>query len=191
MVDINLKETLANLGLKQTELARLISVSPRAVSQWANGDVKLPGPVTAYLRLLKSLSPDQRANELVRISGRPKMLDEGLYSVSYFEPQATEPCEASGLAVFRSGKILGSDRLGGVFTGSYAYDDKRQTNKLHVRMNVPTGGVLVTGFKAGVNGAVLDIAGSFDRAAPTSLATVDVGGTAIDVRLTYLGALPH
>jgi len=191
MQSANLKDSLKQLGLKQIELAQLISVSPRTITQWASGDVTLPGPVTAYLHLLKTLSPIQRATELARIKGRPKMLDEGVYTLTYFGTDCDQPCIASGLAVLRSGKILGSDRLGSVFTGSYAYDDTRQTNTVHVRLKVPDGGVLVTGFAAGSEGVTLEIAGSFERAAPTSTSTVEVEGNPVDVRLTYLGALPH
>ncbi len=191
MADISLKDSLKQLGLKQIELAQLISVSPRTISQWTSGDVALPGPVTAYMHLLKTLTPIQRATELARVKGRAKMLDDGVYSLTYFGADCEQPCSASGLAVLRSGKILGSDRHGGVFTGSYAYDAARKTNTVHVRLKVPDGGVLVTGFAAGSEGVTLDIAGSFERAAPTSTATVEVEGAPVDVRLTYLGALPH
>jgi len=191
MADVSLKDSLKQLGLKQIELAQLISVSPRTVSQWAGGDVALPGPVTAYLHLLKTLTPIQRATELARIKGRAKMLDDGVYTLTYFATDCAQPSIASGLAVLRNGKILGSDRLGSVFTGSYAYDATRQINTVHVRLKVPDGGVLVTGFAAGSEAVTLEIAGSFERAAPTSTATVDVEGAPVDVRLTYLGALPH
>lgn len=191
MADLNLKDTLKQLGLKQIELAGLLSVSPRTVSQWASGDTARPGPVSAYLRLLSNLTPQQRTKELARIQGRQNMLDEGLYDLTYFWTKSDEPCIANGLAVLRSGKILGSDRLGGVFKGSYTFDNVRQTNTVHVRLKVPDGGILLTGFSAGAEGAVVDISGTFDRAAPTSTSTVDVEGQPLDVRLTYLGALPH
>ena len=191
MPDLNLKDTLKRLGLKQIELAKLITVSPRTVSQWASGDAALPGPVAAYLRVLANLAPDQRADEIARIKGRPKMLDDGVYTLTYIGRQRDEPCIASGLAVLRAGKILGSDRLGGVFTGSYAYDSTRETNIVHVRLKVPDGGILVTGFAAGSEGATLDITGAFERAQPISTTTLKVEGKPLDVRLTYLGALPH
>lgn len=190
MADINLKDCLKTLGIKQIELARLLSVSPRAVSQWANGDVALPGPAAAYLRLFSALTPQQRSAELIRLQRQPKRLDDGIYALTYSANEDDQPCHASGLAVLRNGKILGSDRLGGVFSGSYAYDEKRRTNTVHVRMTVPDGGVLVTGFAAGAEGAIIDIAGSFDHAAPTAMSTVTVEGAPVDVRLTYLGALP-
>lgn len=191
MTDFNLKETLKSFGLKHVEFARLINVSPRAVSQWIKGDVKIPGPAEAYVRLLKSISPILRATELARINGRANRLDDGVYSLTYLGTDCDQPCIARGLAVLRDGKILGSDRLGGVITGHYTYDPNRETNAVHVRLQIPDGGVLVTGFTAGDREVTLDIAGQFARAAPTSTSTVHVEGTPVDVRMTYLGALPH
>lgn len=118
-------------------------------------------------------------------------LDDGVYELTYVGLDNGEQGFANGLAVLRNGRILGSDRLGSVFTGSYMFDPKRRTNVVCVRLRVPDGGVLVTGFAAGADGATLDIHGTFERAAPTSASTVDVVGQPIDVHLTYLGACPH
>ena len=88
-------------------------------------------------------------------------------------------------------RILGSDRHGGTFTGSYDFDPEAQTNTLHVRLAVPPGGMLVTGFDAGPKGATLEIVGRFDRAAPVSKSKVEIAGRPVDVQLTYLGPLPN
>jgi hypothetical protein len=122
------------------------------------------------------------------------MLDEGIYGLSYKgEAQGEregEPEGGDGLAVLRNGKILGSDRWGGVFAGSYACEREPETNRVHVRFEIPPDGVLVTGFCAGPEGATLDIVGVFERAAPVSAAVVDVAGRPVAVALTYLGPLP-
>ncbi len=188
MQTISLKDALDRLGLKQADLARLIDVSPRTVSQWATGDTALPGPVAAYLRVLMLLAAPLLAGELSRIEGRKKMFDEGLYSLSYGAHGVDD--HDSALAVLRNGKILGSDRLGGVFSGSYEFDEKAEINRMHVRLQVPPCGTLVTGLAVGPQGAVIDIVGAFERAAPVARTTVDVMGAPVDVQLTYLGALP-
>jgi transcriptional regulator with XRE-family HTH domain len=188
----SLKETLERLGLRQTELAKLIDVSPRTVSLWATGDTSLPGPVAAYLRVLQLLTPEALRSELGRLKERASMFDEGIYSLEY-RVAAADPSETLGtaLAVLRNGKILGSDRWGGVFSGRYEFDTLEAVNKVHVRMQVPPDGELVTGFAAGPAGAILDIVGAFDRAAPVAETTVEVGGRPVDVRLRYLGPLPN
>ncbi len=189
--DQNLKGTLLKLGLRQSELALLLDVSPRTVSQWSTGDVTLPGPVAAYLRVLQCLSASQQAEEFARIEGRTKMLDEGIYGLSYRSGECCEPAADSALAVLRAGKVLGSDRWGGVFSGSYEFDNKREINTLHVRLRIPADGELVTGFTAGPEGATVDIVGAFARAAPMTTATVDVAGQPVEVQLRYLGPLPN
>ena len=186
----SLKEALKRIGLKQIELAQLIDVSPRTVSLWATGDAPLPGPVSGYLRLLAKLSSKDRRAELSRIKGRRKMFDEGLYALRYIHSNDNQRETGGALAVLRSGKILGSDRWGGVFTGSYDFDAATETNTMHVRLSVPPNGELITGHEAGSEGTTIDIVGTFERAAPLSSSTVDVAGQPVDVELTYLGPLP-
>ena len=89
------------------------------------------------------------------------------------------------------GKILGSDRWGGVFAGSYEYDPVNKTNNVHVRLEMPPDATLVTGFSSGPDGATVDIVAAFERAAPISSTVVEIAGTPIAIELTYLGPLPN
>lgn len=117
------------------------------------------------------------------------MLDEGLYQVAYkAEKHADRGC---ALAVLRSGKILGSDRWGGIFAGSYRFDTVSGTSTVHLRMQVPPGGVLISGFTAGPSGSMLELVTALERATPVSTATVDLGGEPVEVQLTYLGPVPN
>jgi transcriptional regulator with XRE-family HTH domain len=186
-----LKSSLDRLGLKQAELARLLDVSPRTVSLWATGSAPLPGPVAAYLRLLAAAGPGVVGGEIKSLARRSKTLDEGIYGLSYKGEDAGLVDGGVALAVLRNGKILGSDRGGGVFKGSYWFDPVHETNRVHVRLNVPPEGQLVTGFAAGPEGAALDIVGSFERAAPVSAIDIEIDGRALEVQLTYLGPLPN
>ena len=194
-MNLSLKESLERLGLKQSEFARLIEMSPRTVSLWATGESPLPGPVTAYLRVLQLLPADVRAEEIRRVQGRSKMIDEGLYNVEYRSVSQSDcsldDASGSALAVLRNGKILGSDRWGAVFMGSYEFDPVSETNAVHLRLHVPPQGEVVTGFAAGPDGASIEIAGQFDRAAPVSRTIADVAGRPLQVIMTYLGALPN
>ena len=195
MLNLSLKDLLERLGLKQSEFARLIEMSPRTVSLWATGESPLPGPVAAYLRVLQLLPTETRAEEFRRVQGRSKMIDEGLYNVEYRSPEqfGLGPTAASGsaLAVLRNGKILGSDRWGAVFMGSYEFDPVSETNAVHLRLHIPPEGELITGFAAGPEGAIIEVAGQFDRAAPVSRAVADIAGQPLEVTMTYLGALPN
>lgn len=191
MANSGLKDALERLGLKQAELARLLDVSARTVSLWATGETQLPGPVAAYLRVLQVLPAGALADELRRVNGRSKMLDEGLYSLDYRGEYQGEADVGCALAVLRNGKVLGSDRFGGVFMGSYDFDAATGLNSVHLRMHVPPDSMLVTGFVAGADGATIDVIGSFSRAAPVTKALAEVAGRPVEVTMTYLGALPN
>jgi transcriptional regulator with XRE-family HTH domain len=195
-----LKRILDRLGLKQAEFARLLGVSARTVSLWATGEVALPGPVKAYLRLLQTAPPDTRALEIARLAGPHAALDEGLYSLSYGLPEtnradpgrpAPPSCVAGeALAVFRSGRVVGSDLWGGKFEGTYRFDTARRTNHFHIRLRVPPDGELVTGLSAGSEGATVEIEAEFEPAGPITTAVVDIAGRPVGLTLAYLGPLP-
>lgn len=190
LAEQGLKQILDRQGLRQADLARLLDVSPRMVSFWATGDTALPGPVADYLRVVRSRT-DCLQLELMQPGGRDKMLSEGIYGFTYKGEHMGVLDGDSALAVLRNGKILGSDRAGGLFMGSYEYDHVRALNVVHVRMQVPPEGELVTGFAAGPDGAVIDIAGSFERAEPNSKTVVEVAGRPVEITLSYLGPLPN
>jgi transcriptional regulator with XRE-family HTH domain len=53
--ELNLvKKTCRELGITQKELAEKIGMSERAVSNWANGKVKIPNNFTRMIELLKN-----------------------------------------------------------------------------------------------------------------------------------------
>lgn len=86
-----------------------------------------------------------------------------------------------------------SDQTAGAafFEGSYHYDSAEETNRFHVRIKVPPDGELVTGFKAGSDGATLDVVAVLERATPEAVATIDIAGAPVELRLAYLGPIPN
>ena len=48
----DLSATLSRLGLSQAEAARLLGVTPGAVTRWVKGERPVPGPVARLLWLL-------------------------------------------------------------------------------------------------------------------------------------------
>ncbi len=119
------------------------------------------------------------------------MLEDGIYGLRFAASHDGEPEDASGLAVLREGRVLGSDPGGAVFTGTYEFDAIRQLNKVRLRLDVPPQGTLVTGFSAGPAGATLDIVGAFAGKPAETTAFVHIAGAPVGVQLTYLGPLPN
>jgi hypothetical protein len=120
------------------------------------------------------------------------MLENGIYGLYFTATQACA-CESESsqaLAVLRDGRVLGSDPWGGVFAGSCEFDPTDRANKVRLQFGVPPEGTLVTGFAAGPEGAVLEIAGTVQHAGPQMTTVVEVAGAPVNVQLTYLGPLP-
>jgi hypothetical protein len=119
------------------------------------------------------------------------MLEDGIYGLWFAASQDGKPEYGSGLAVLREDKVLGSDPLGAVFTGTYEFGTARQLNKVRLRLDVPADGVLVTGFSAGPSGASLDIVGAFAGTSGETPAFIQIAGAPVGVQIRYLGPLPN
>lgn len=171
MSALPLKPALQRLGLRQTELARLVGVSARTVNQWASGSQALPGSVAGYLRLLEAANPKTRDAELARLDDRTRHLDEGLYRVGYRSVRDGEPDLA--LAVLRAGKISGCDQHGGTFAGTYRYDRARGSNAVHLTL-----------------GSGEAVSCHIGRANPESQTMIVMAGEEVEITLRRLGPLP-
>ena len=123
------------------------------------------------------------------------MFAEGVYGLSFRGAGSAAPAPhaecVEALAILRAGKILGSDRWGGIFRGFLEFDPVARQSKICVRMDVPPDGELITGFAAGPDGASFDIVAEFGQSAPMALTTIDVAGHPVDVEFQFLGPLPN
>lgn len=122
------------------------------------------------------------------------MLNDGFYDLRFLcrsEGAGGDeaPLTTEGMAVLRDGRILGSDRNGGVFKGSCRYDPARDEAIVEVRLAVPPHGVLLTGLEAGPEGAILDLSGRFSPALPVSSTVIRIGEEALSVELRFFGPL--
>jgi hypothetical protein len=90
----------------------------------------------------------------------------------------------------RDGKIIGSDRLGGVFVGEAGWS-AASADCVTIELTVPPGGELVTGLTAGSSGACVKIKTRLDPEKIAQFATVDVAGEPVELELIYLGPLPE
>lgn len=118
------------------------------------------------------------------------MLRDGLYELHYCSPE--EPGDDDSLLLaLRDGRILGSDRWGGVLLGHCVFDAVSRKHKCSVRLQVPPGGELVTGRAPRPDGDSIDIDADFDDAALSQSGVVDVGGQTVRIELQFKGPVPH
>ncbi len=118
------------------------------------------------------------------------MFEQGLYKIAYRSLDTKTPETGSALAILRDGKILGSDRNGGVFTGAVEFQSESGHSQVRLKFDVPPDGELITGFLGGTQGTTLNIEGHFQSPNPNSKAIIKVGSGRIEVELSYLGPLP-
>lgn len=181
MTEGQLKPMLEKLGLRQSEFARLLNVTPRAVNMWATGAQPVPGYAMAYLRLLEAAEPAARDAEFGRLAEGLAPLSEGIYGVSY-------TCETSGesgrgLVVLRAGKLTGSDIEGNLFCGTYRFDRAKGTNLVELQL-----GTQEHESAQASESDALRTSFTISRAKP--VATFTIGRHTYEIELRFLGTLP-
>ena len=118
------------------------------------------------------------------------MLADGIYRIQYHARAGGEDDGDSALAVLRDGRIMGSDKHGGMFLGTYRSDPASGHANVNLRFDVPANGMLITGQSGGKRGRSLDIAIAFEPRQGTTKAVVDLAGQPVAVELSFVGPLP-
>ena len=116
------------------------------------------------------------------------MFRNGIYKVGYRSPLHDEGSGENGFAIMRDGFIIGSDRLGAVFTGGPGLGG---CECVTVKLTVPPGGELITGFRAGPAGATLKVLTQLDPEKLSQTAIVEVAGEPVEIQVSYLGPVPE
>lgn len=118
------------------------------------------------------------------------MFRNGIYKISYGLPSDEAGLEENAIAVLRAGRLIGSDRHGAVFTGEpMCCTGPLET--IRIQLTLPPGAELVTGYKAGPLGSILNLRGQFDPALNVQTAMIEVAGQKIEVNVAYLGPVPE
>jgi transcriptional regulator with XRE-family HTH domain len=184
MTSAEFRVALDSLRLRQNKFAKLMSVSARTVSTWATGQAEVPGPVTAYLRVLNLLTERQMEREMGLLMADLVANIEGTYRFDYeFEGRF-----GTGIALLEGGKILGEDIGDATYNGEYQYNRLTGKIEIAVSMKIPAGGQLVTGLAVTNDGHRLPLA--FAIAVPAkgspSQVAVEVAGKFVNVAMTLL-----
>jgi helix-turn-helix protein len=133
MLSDDLKAIIGELGISQADFARLIGVTPRAVTLWMVGDRSIPGPVEAYARLVSSVPLSVRQIEFARLKQRRTRMRDGMYGVEY----SSVAGGGLGVLIMDSGRVFGADPMGGKYDGDYIYDEDTGIAELNIKVTFP------------------------------------------------------
>jgi hypothetical protein len=186
MTSENLREQLVQCGLSQAVFARLINVTPRAVSLWLAGEREIPGPAESYLRLFQVLPENLRRIELARLKDRGTGMRDGMFGVTYQGQHGA----GMGMLVFENGRIYGSDG-GARYDGSYIYQEDTHRAEMTLKVIFPPNCNTVFGISNPYEWST-DVTANFDpkqQSAP--LQVKSSFGQVLEAQITYLRSLPE
>jgi hypothetical protein len=181
------KTILTDLGIKQTDLALLIGVTPRAISLWVTQARSVPDPVAAYLRLLVSLPKALQEKELARLKNENPGRYEGMYTVTFHGRTG----EGLGVFVLTQGAAFGAD------SGSVQYDGIYQPSAtqpgsidITLRVSVPPVVALVQGVPPQPIPYSFDLSCSFAARGQTPL-TVQTPFGHVQAQIDFIRSIPN
>jgi hypothetical protein len=114
---------------------------------------------------------------------------DGIYSLDY-RHRSEVSATASGLAIIRDSRIIGSDPAGGLFEGHLAADPETGVPQFSGTMSLPPGSELITGLAAGAEGMDLQLIAHADAQDGGLHFTASIAGETLEVNVTYVGPLP-
>lgn len=130
MTPAELRAFLTEMHLSQADFARLVDVTPRAVTLWMSGERAISGPAAAYIRVFRLLPLNHRHVELSRLIEHSAGMRDGWFAISFQGPQGAGMC----ILVLDGGRVYGTDKQGVRYDGEYVFDEK--TGNAHVRVKV-------------------------------------------------------
>jgi transcriptional regulator with XRE-family HTH domain len=189
MTAAELRTAVGKLALSQAQLARLLDVTPRAMSTWLSGTRPVPGPVAAYLRLFANTPRAVQLAEVQRIDESESTMRDGVYSVSYFSSDTGQLLVGHGVVVFDSGKLYGGDTVGGRYDGDYEYYPASGKVAVRAALTFPANVPAVFGPALPYEWKVQAFA-TFDPLQDDQVALTLVDGHTVTVSFTFIRELP-
>ncbi len=120
------------------------------------------------------------------------MLADGVYELFYRCEGTDDPFSESLLVALKAGRLLGSDRWGGVFTGHCHFDPATGRNRISGRLQVPPGGMLVTDRTPRADRRDIPVAADLELSGHDAASTVvDVDGGQVRIELVFKGPVPN
>lgn len=137
MTNEQLRQFLDEMALTQVQFARLLGVTPRAVTQWLGGGRSVPGPAEAYARVFAAMPVSARLLEIKRLKESKAAMRDGMYAVQYQSQTSDAIGFGYATMVLNNGRVYGADPLGGRYDGDYIYDEAAGIAKVRLKVTFP------------------------------------------------------
>ncbi|MGH8132513.1 MAG: helix-turn-helix domain-containing protein [Steroidobacteraceae bacterium] len=186
MTSDELKAALVEIGISQTDFARLVDVTARAVALWMADERAIPGPAAAYVRVLRLMPPSFRQVELSRLKLRGTGMRDGMFGITFQGQQSA----GMGVLILDAGRVYGTDTQGVRYDGEYVFDENTGTADVKVKVTFPPNVVAVFGISNPYEWA-FDVTTSFNpkvNSGPLPLKTSI--GRPLNAQYVFLRPLP-
>jgi hypothetical protein len=114
------------------------------------------------------------------------MLGNGLYELFYRYEAVPGSGYESFLIALRDGRLLGSDRWGGVIVGSFDFDVAARRH-----FKIPPGGMLVSDAAPRDDGDIVEIEAALLGSGRDASGVVLVSGQPVRIELLFIGSVPY
>jgi hypothetical protein len=133
MTNAELRNMLGDVGVTQAGFARLIGVTSRAVALWMADERAIPGPVDAYVRILRMLPANLRQIELNRLKEKGTNMRDGIFGIKFRGSNG----ESVGILIFDDGQVYGTDVAGVRYDGDCVFDETSGIAKVQIKVSFP------------------------------------------------------
>jgi hypothetical protein len=186
MTTDELRLFLAETDISQADFARLVDVTPRAVTLWMSGERAIPGPAAAYVRAFKLLPLNLRQAELSRLKERGTGMRDGMFGISFQGQHGV----GMGMLIFDAGKVYGTDVEGVRYDGEYVFNEKTGKADVKLKVTFPPNVVAVFGISNPYEWA-FDVTTSFDPKIKSGQLAVQTSiGQPLNAQYVFLRSLP-
>jgi hypothetical protein len=183
----DLKAILLELELTQADFARLIGVTLRAVTLWVADERAIPGPVDAYVRLLRFLPPNLRQIELNRLKQRGTNMRDGMFGITFQGKHG----RGMGVLIFDSGQVYGTDEAGVRYDGAYIFNEATNVAEVNVKVTYPPNVRAVQGISNPYEWSI-DVTTTFDPSRNTGALSLKTSlGNPLSAQYVFLRSLPE
>ena len=187
MTGDDLRTILTELAITQADFARLIGVTPRAVTLWMAEERSIPGPAEAYVRLFRLLPANLRQVELNRLKQKGTAMRDGMFGITFQGQQGA----GMGLLIFDNGRVYGTDTQGVRYDGEYIFNETSGLANVKVKVTFPPNVRAVFGISNPYEWA-FDITTTFDPKQNSGALAVKTSlGRPVAAQYVFLRSLPE